>query len=163
MSTINKNNCLTLKPTVHADLETLFAHQLDDEYAHMAAFVNERWQDKEAYIEKWNKLLNDGVNIWTIFLDDQVVGSVSTWPLGDEMQVSYGIEKKYWGKGLATTALQQFLEIIPERPLYGRVAFDNIGSARVLQKCRFKQIGEDKFYAHARKKEIGELIFILED
>ncbi|HEY4619198.1 MAG TPA: hypothetical protein VIH09_13485 [Flavobacterium sp.] len=30
------------------------------------------------------------------------------------------------------------------RPLYGRVAFDNFGSQKVLEKCAFMKIGTDK-------------------
>lgn len=153
---------IALRPTVAADLEALFQHQLDDDYAFMAAFVNEHYKDKEAYIAKWNKLLHDKVNIRTIIVDGEIAGSVSTWMLMDDPQLSYGVAKKYWGKGIATNAVQQFLPMVPERPLYGRVAFDNIGSARVLEKCGFRKVDEDAFFAFARKKEIAEYIFRLD-
>jgi ribosomal-protein-alanine N-acetyltransferase len=162
MGQANEMPQILLKKTEPADLETLFLYQLDEDAAHMAAFVNENWKDRKMYLDKWNKLLKDGANIKTIYLGDKIVGSISTWYLGDELQVSYGIAKEYWNKGITTRALQQFLTTVPERPLYGRVAFDNAGSARVLVNCGFKKTGEDQLYAHARKKEIGEIIYMLE-
>jgi RimJ/RimL family protein N-acetyltransferase len=128
----------------------------------MAAFVNEKWNDKDAYLAKWNKLLAENITIRSIVLDNKVVGSVSTWQLRGDLQISYGLGKEYWNKGIATRALQQFLAIAPERPLFGRCAFDNIGSMKVLTKCGFKKIGEEKSYAFARKKEIIEIVHLLE-
>ncbi len=163
MTQTKNNYSVELRKTLPDDLETLFAHQADDDAGHMAAFVNEKWKDKEAYLAKWNKLLTDEtLNIRTIVVDSIIVGSISTWLLGDELQLAYGIGKAYWNKGIATAALQQFLTIATHRPLYGRVAFDNIGSARVLTKCGFKKIAEDQYYAFARKKEIAEFVYILE-
>ncbi len=162
MTGINKTPNVVLRKTESSDLEALFLHQLDNESAYMAAFVNEKWNDKNAYLDKWNKLLADNANIRTIIADDKIAGSVSTWLLMDELQISYGLGKEYWHRGIATNALQQFLAITKERPLYGRVAFDNIGSAKVLMKCGFRKIGEDKFYAFARKQEIVEFIYLLD-
>lgn len=155
---------IVLRRTTPHDLEALFAFQADDEAGYMAAFVNEKWKDKAAYITKWNKLLADEtLNIRTILADGVVVGSISTWLLERDLQLAYGIARAYWNRGVATAALQQFLAIATHRPLYGRVAFDNIGSARVLTKCGFKKIGEDQHYAYARKQEITELVYLLDD
>ena len=46
--------------------------------------------------------------------------------------------------------------------MYARVAKDNLGSQRVLQKCGFVIIGEDKGFANARAQEIEELLLVLE-
>lgn len=139
MNNSNEQAKVVLRETVPDDLEILFAYQADDEAGYMAAFVNEHWKDKEAYLDRWRKLLAEKVNIKTIVADNKVVGSISTWWLKDELQLSYDIGREYWNMGIATSALQQFLAIVPERPLYGRVAFDNIGSAKVLMKCGSKK------------------------
>ncbi|MCD6011237.1 MAG: acetyltransferase, ribosomal protein N-acetylase [Flavipsychrobacter sp.] len=162
MNDLNTPPHIVLKKTEPGDLETLFIHQLDEEYAHMAAFMNEKYKDKNAYLAKWNKLLAEGVNIRTILLGDAIVGSVATWQFGDELNITYGIGKEYWNRGIATAALQQFLAIAPQRPLFGRTAFDNVASAKVLEKCGFKKINEDTAFAFTRKKEIAELVFLLE-
>jgi ribosomal-protein-alanine N-acetyltransferase len=154
---------VVLRKTEPRDFETLFIHQLDEEAAYRAAFVNENWNDKDAYLAKWTRLLTDPtVNSWSIIIDNKVAGSVLTWELNGEPQISYGLGKEYWNRGIVTHALQQFLAITPVRPLFGRVAFDNIASAKVLTKCGFKKINEELSYAHARKKEIVEIVFLLE-
>lgn len=163
MNDIKEGLNIVLRQTIPGDLESLFIHQLDEGAAWMAAFVNEHWKDKEAYLAKWNRLLKDDtLNIRTIVVDDKVAGSISTWHLGGDLQISYGLGKEYWNRGIATHALQQFLAIMQERPLFGRAAFDNIGSAKVLTKCGFRKIGEDRFYSHARKEEIAEIVYLLE-
>jgi RimJ/RimL family protein N-acetyltransferase len=43
--------------------------------------------------------------------------------------------------------------------LYGRTAFDNIGSQRVLEKCGFVKVGTDTGYANARQANIEEYIY----
>ena len=48
------------------------------------------------------------------------------------------------------------------RPIFGRTAWDNIGSQKVLEHNGFKLIGKDKGFANARKMEIEEFIFKLE-
>lgn len=60
-----------------------------------------------------------------------------------EAEISYWIDKKYWGQGIATAALKVFLETEYTRPLHGRVAFDNFGSQKVLEKYSFVRIGND--------------------
>ena len=70
--------------------------------------------------------------------------------------------KKHWGKGVATQALKKLLQEMTHRPLFARAAKDNIGSVRVLQKCDFKIIGENKGFAQGRGEETEEYIFRLD-
>jgi RimJ/RimL family protein N-acetyltransferase len=67
-----------------------------------------------------------------------------------EREVSYWIGKEYWGRGIATKALTLFLEELKVRPLYARAAKDNVASLRVLAKCGFTFVGEDRGFANAR-------------
>ncbi|MFT4416788.1 hypothetical protein ACLM5H_23265 [Fredinandcohnia humi] len=45
------------------------------------------------------------------------------------------------------------------RPLYARAAKDNIGSRRVLEKCRLIITVEDSRFANARNMEVEEFVF----
>ena len=78
-----------------------------------------------------------------------------------DTEITYWIDKKFWGQGVATKALNNFLDIETSRPIFGRVAFDNFGSQKVLEKCGFVKIGSDKGFANARQTEIEELIYKL--
>ncbi len=51
------------------------------------------------------------------------------------MEVTYWLGREFWGRGLATQALQRMLHLVVARPLFASAATDNLGSMRVLQKC----------------------------
>ncbi len=73
---------LQLRKTITDDIETFFTFQLDEETNYLAAFTPENPHDKEAYIAKWQKnLANNGISMYTIIYEGQIVGSVLAWPL----------------------------------------------------------------------------------
>jgi RimJ/RimL family protein N-acetyltransferase len=47
------------------------------------------------------------------------------------------------------------------RPIYARVAKDNIGSLRVLHKCGFTITGEDTGFANARSQDVEAYLLTL--
>lgn len=153
---------IILRPTTVQDLETLFTFQLDKEGGYLAAFMPKDHTDKTAYIEKYTKLLNDPtVNNQTIILDDKIVGSIAKFVMFGDNEVTYWIDKKFWSKGIASSALKKLLTIENSRPIFGRVAFDNYGSQKVLEKCGFVKVETDKGFANARQTEIEEFIYKL--
>ena len=153
---------INLRKTNSDHLYTLFEFQTDQEANYLAAFTSENPSDKKAYIEKWTKLLsNEKVNANTILLNDEIVGSITKYEMNENAEITYWIEKKFWGKGIASNALEKFLKIEKKRPIYGRVAFDNIGSVKVLEKNGFSKIGTDNGFANARAKNIEEFVFQL--
>lgn len=148
---------LELRPTHPNDFDTLFMFQLDETANFLAAFTSKSPSDKNAFIEKWTRLLSDEtVNMRTILLENQIVGSIAKFEMDGNAEVTYWIGKQFWRKGIASNALRQFLEIEKTRPIYGRVAFDNYGSIKVLESCGFSQIGVAKGFSNAREKEIEE-------
>ena len=154
---------MELTKTTREDLETLFIFQTNTDGIWMAAFMPENPFDKEAYMEKWIKIIeNPGIRMRTLRVNSEIVGSVAHFEMFGEMNVAYWIDQQYWGNGYATKGLSSFVKDTEVRPLFARVAFDNIGSQRVLEKCGFKKIGEDRGFANARKMEIDEFIFKLE-
>ena len=161
--TKNKLN-IKLRPTEISDLDNLFQFQLDKEGGYLAAFMPKDPTDKSAYINKHTKLLNDPtINNQTIIFDNTVVGSIAKFIMEGDTEITYWIDRKFWGQGIATSALNDFLKIESTRPIYGRVAFDNLGSQKVLTKCGFIKIGTDKGFANARQTEIEEFIYKLSD
>ena len=118
--------------------------------------------DKTAYFDKYTKLLGDPtVNNQTILLDNVIVGSIAKFVMEGNTEITYWIDRNFWGQGIATKALNKFLAIENIRPIFGRVAFDNFGSQKVLEKCGFKKVGTDKGFANARQMEIEEFIYKL--
>lgn len=153
---------IILRPTEIVDLELFFTFQLDKEASYLAAFTPKDPTDKIAYIEKYTKLLNDpAINMRTIIVDNAIVGSIAKFEMEGDAEITYWIDKNFWGNGVATAALKEFLIIENTRPIFGRTAFDNLSSQRVLEKCRFVKVGTDKGFANARQAEIEEFIYKL--
>ena len=153
------SNELGLRNVVNDDLPIFFEYQLDQGANYMAAFTARDPTDQEAFLAHWHRILADKTNIiQTILFNRQVAGSVSSYEEEGKPEVTYWLGKEYWGKGIATRALKEFLAQKNQiRPIYARVAKDNLGSRRVLEKCGFKIIGESKGFANARGEEIEEL------
>ena len=157
------SNELLLRNVVNDDLPLFFEYQLDPEANSMAAFTAKDPTNQAAFMAHWRRILADETTInQTILFDGQVAGSVSSYEEEGKPEVTYWLGKEYWGKGIATWALKEFLaHHNPTRPIYARVAKDNLGSRRVLEKCGFRIIGESKGFANARGQEIEELLLEL--
>lgn len=156
------NGEVILRKTEISDLDTFFIFQLDSEANYLAAFTPKNHTDKIAYLQKYTKFLTDPtINMRTIMMNNIIVGSVAKFEIEGEAEITYWIDKKEWGKGIATKALKNLMAIENTRPVFGRVAFDNLGSQRVLENCGFVKIGTDKGFANARQAEIEEFIYKL--
>jgi RimJ/RimL family protein N-acetyltransferase len=130
----------------------------------MAAFTTKDPSDESAFTAHWKRITADeSIIIKTILYHKQVVGHVLSFEQFGAREVSYWIVKEHWGKGIATRALENFLEQVNTRPLFARAAKDNTASIRVLEKCGFTITGEDKGYSNARNKEVEEYILVLDE
>ena len=153
---------IILRKTELSDLEFFFLFQLDPEANYLAAFTSKDPSDKTAYMQKYSKFLNDPtINNQTIIVENVIAGSIAKFEMHGEAGLTYWIDKPFWGKGIATKALKQFLQIENARPIFAAAAFDNYGSQKVLEKCHFVKVGTDKGFANARQAEIEEFIYKL--
>ena len=136
---------VTLRAVESDDLSVFFERQLDPEATHMAAFPS---RERDAFMAHWARVLaNPDCATRTILCDGRVAGNIGAWTDADlrERLVGYWIGRDFWGRGVATAALSQFLCDEIRRPLVARVATHNTASLRVLQKCGFTLTGEDRF------------------
>ncbi len=117
---------LTLTKTTPDDLYYLYQIQLDSDANQMTAFTSESGTDFSLYVEKYAKHLADPtISMWTIRLEQRIVGSVAKSVIAGNAGINYWIGKEFRGKGIATDALKQLLKLKTTRPIYGDVAFDN--------------------------------------
>jgi RimJ/RimL family protein N-acetyltransferase len=79
-----------------------------------------------------------------------------------QREVTYWIGRQDWGRGIATPALQEFLQLEDTRPLDARAASDNAAAIRVLTKCGFLIVGEGRGFAHGRNEETDEVVLRLD-
>jgi len=153
-------NPVQLRETLESDLFIFYEQQLDPDAIQMAAFPP---RNKEAFMTHWIKILaDDSVLIKTILFDGSVAGNIVCFEQLGEREVGYWLGKEFWGKGIASQALAQFLDLIETRPLYAHVAKHNIASKRVLEKSGFKVAAEDKFFSKIFGEDIEEYILILD-
>ncbi len=130
----------------------------------MAAFTVKNPDDHEAFRVHWRRLLEDpDIMVLAIAQEDgKTVGHVMSYAMEGSLEVTYWLGREYWGRGLATRALSEFLrQHQPARPIYARAAADNTASIRVLTKCGFVLSGRNRDYANARGAEIEECVFCL--
>jgi RimJ/RimL family protein N-acetyltransferase len=124
----------------------------------MAAFPS---RDHEAFMAHWAKIMaNPACALRTVLFNGSVAGNMCAWTAGTERCVGYWIGREFWGRGIASAALVQFLLEETTRPLTARVVKHNVGSIRVLQKVGFKPAGEEAFEVTGGGK-LEELVFSL--
>jgi RimJ/RimL family protein N-acetyltransferase len=132
---------VVLRNVIDSDLPIFYKQQADPEANRMADFPA---RDEETFNEHWAKIRRDeSVILQTILFNGQVAGNIVSFVMSGETQIGYWLGRNYWGKGIATQALKEFLRLIKTRPLYAHVAKHNIASRRVLEKCGFEMYGSE--------------------
>lgn len=127
-----------------------------------AAFTAKNPNDRAAFDAHMSKVRAspDGT-MRAVIRGGRLVGSIASFVMEGDTEVTYWIDRCVWGQGVASQALALFLDMVPVRPVYARAASDNVGSLKVLQRAGFAIIGTEVSYANARSTEIEETILRL--
>ena len=126
---------IRLRPVQYGDLHRMYDLQLDPGSNRMAVTIP---RTREAFDLHWAKLLADpGITAWGIIVGEELVGTISCFPMHGQDHVGYWIDRAYWGMGIASKALHLLLQEVVKRPLVAAAATSNRASLRVLQKCGF--------------------------
>ncbi|WP_434588417.1 GNAT family N-acetyltransferase [Streptomyces sp. A5-4] len=152
---------VTLREVRPPDLPLFFEQTQDPKSVRMAAFTHEDPSDRAQFDAHWVRILDSDVVVRTILADGEVAGNAAVYGPLNEREVTYWIDRAFWGRGVATAALRALLTLVPERPLLGRAAADNTGSIRVMEKCGFTVVGRERTYANGRGAETEELVLSL--
>ena len=151
-----------LRPVADADLEIFYGHQCDPEAVAMAMFPS---RDRDAFFRHWRTttLARPDARAMTVTYGDAVAGNILSWATDEGVFVGYWIGRDYWGKGVATAALQLYLrEHEPRRPLHAHVVATNVGSIRVLEKCGFELVERTRELDPTFEVEVEELLMTYE-
>jgi RimJ/RimL family protein N-acetyltransferase len=153
---------VTLRPLRESDVDALFRHMSDPESVRMAAFTAEDPNDRQRFDAHMSRVMTSPENTnRAIVWQGDVVGSIASFVVDGQTEVTYWVDRARWGRGIASQALALLLAEVRTRPLYARAASDNAGSLRVLQKAGFQIIGTEVSYAPGRAAEIEETILRL--
>jgi len=88
------------------------------------------------------------------------VGSIGYFKRTEDapLEIGYWIGKDYWGKGIATKALNLAVDAMRANGITGKLVattmIDNLSSRHILLKCGFKEIGTERFMSPARCVEV---------
>ena len=150
---------IALRPVEDGDLDALFDQMRDPQSVWMAAFTADDPDDRKAFDAHMAGVrISPEITLRAITCDGVLVGSLASFVIGGQTEVTYWIERAFWGRGIASLALRLLIDLVPARPLYARAASDNAGSLRVLKKAGFQAVGTEHSFAPARKTEIKETI-----
>jgi RimJ/RimL family protein N-acetyltransferase len=154
---------ITLRAFADRDLDALFVWESDPRAVRMAAFTRADPADRAAFDAHYERVRADPSNTLLAIDDDgEFVGTIGSYSIEGDREVTYWIAPERWGQGLATSALRAFLAIETTRPLYGRVATHNVGSATVLTRAGFVEVGSDTGFALGLGANVVERIFRLD-
>lgn len=153
---------VALRLVEDSDLDALFDQMRDPESVQMAAFTPKDPNDREAFNNHMSKVrTSPEVTLRAVTSGGRLVGSISSFVIEGDTEITYWIDRSVWGQGVAGQALALFLDTTSVRPLYARAASDNVGSLTVLRKAGFAIIGTEISYASARGTEIEETVLRL--
>ena len=148
-----------LREVEGADSDAVFAQMRDPEAVRMAAFTADDPDDRAAFDRHLTRLRTDpDITLRAITEDGHLVGTIASFRVGADTEVTYWVDRSAWGRGIASRALALFLDVVTVRPMYARAAEDNAGSLRVLRKAGFRDIGSERVYASTRGAVITEIV-----
>lgn len=155
---------VALRPVEDSDLDALFQQMRDPQSVWMAAFTAKDPDDRAAFDAHMAKIRRSpDVTNRVVTLDGRLVGSIASFVIDGDTEVTYWIDRPFWGQGVASRALALLLETVQVRPVFARVASDNVGSLKVLQRAGFVITGTETSFANGRNTEIEETILRLDE
>ena len=154
---------INLRTFADSDLDALFIWESDPRAVEMAAFTRANPSDRSAFEAHYERVRSDPSNTLLAIEDDgEFVGTVGSFTMEGQREVTYWIAPARWGQGVASAALRAFLAIESTRPLYGRVAHHNLASAKVLARAGFVEVGSETSFAPGVGAEVVERIYRLD-
>lgn len=146
-----------------ADLDQIFEWERDPGAVAMAAFTRADPSDRAAFDRHYERIRNDSdCTLLAIEDDGALVGTIGSFTMEGEREVTYWIDPSQWGRGLASAAVDAFVRVELTRPLFARVAQHNVGSAKVLERAGFVQVGFETSHADGVGREVVEHIYRLD-
>ncbi len=141
----------------------IFEWMRDPVSVRMAAFTTENPDDRERF-DRWFAGIRarPDVILKAITLSGTLVGTISTFLIEGDREVTYWLDRAVWGRGIAGRALEEMLRLDTTRPLAGRAASANVASVKVLLRTGFTETGRDVGFAAGMQAEIEETILRLD-
>jgi RimJ/RimL family protein N-acetyltransferase len=155
---------LVLREARDTDDDAVFAWTNDPTAIALAAFTRPALADRDAFVAHARRIRSDpAIRNRAVVVDDELVGTIASFPVEGDIEITYWIDRARWGQGIATAALRRFVaEVDPRRPLTARAAEANTGSIRVLERVGFHETGRAVGFAAGVGAEVVERIYVLD-
>jgi RimJ/RimL family protein N-acetyltransferase len=154
---------VTLRALTDEDLDDLFRWESDPGAARMAAFTRADPADRAAFDAHYRQVRSDPDNTnLAIEEDGALAGMIASFTVEGERELTYWIDPLRWGRGIASGALQIFLRLETQRPLFARAAASNLGSNKVLSRNGFMKIGQETSWAEGVGEAVLEHVYRLD-
>jgi RimJ/RimL family protein N-acetyltransferase len=151
-----------LREVQKADIARFFEHHLEVRPLPASASAADRTSREKTFVDRWEKMLTDEKTLArAVVWNDAVAGFVVLSIQHQKPTISSWLGRDYWGKGIATGAVRDFLALIETRPVYARVSFDNLAALQVLRKIGFAIVEHDSFFSEAHGYDIDEMVLAL--
>ena len=122
-----------LRPLVDADLDAIHEQMKCPESVRMAAFTA-RTRPTVGLPRPHARVRDDPSCVQRVIeADGTIAGTVGSFIIDNQTEVTYWIDRALSGRGIASAALQSFLSRTTERPLFARAATDTAASLRVFR------------------------------
>ena len=133
------------------DLSVLFEHSRDRDAIRMAAFTSPDPDDRTTFERRWARLRNDSSTTNRVVeIDGRVVGHIASFDLDGHREVTYWIGREDWGRGIATRALQEFLQMERGRP-------------SLRPRCERQRLWQNVTLAKMRKRYRGRTVYVVKN
>jgi len=128
-----------LRAVESADIDAFYLQQQEPEANRRA---NSTARARSDFVAHWrDRILGDDlVHARTICDDGRVAGYVVAWWQEDHRCMGYWLGRHFWGRGVGTQAVRQFLSLESMRPLFADTDIGNTASQRLLQRCGFRPV-----------------------
>jgi RimJ/RimL family protein N-acetyltransferase len=129
-----------LRDVEQADLETFWRQEQDPEATRRSQFPA---REHDKFMTHWEtKVLGEPtVFVQAVEVGGELAGSIVAWWQEGERYLGYWFGRDYWGRGVATKALEQFLKLEKARPLYADPYIGNTASVKLLERHGFTREG----------------------
>ena len=150
---------IILRPVATADLQTLWEQQMDLRANGMSGSVP---RTRDDFFDHWHATGADPQNRRAaIVCERALAGWLGSFEREGRREVCYWLGREWWGRGIASAALREFIAGEAQRPLYAGIAKRNLASVRVVEKCGFvfDSVG---IYRNRAGEDIDEVVYRLD-
>jgi RimJ/RimL family protein N-acetyltransferase len=167
---IQEYSKISLRPIALSDVDDLMVWVTDDQVSKFCLWEAYTSKDQVVNYIKNHAMPHPWLRV--ICIENRAVGSISVTPFsGSDRcrgELGYVVAQKYWGKGIATRAVNMVAStIFKEWPhlkrLQAVVHVENKGSQRVLEKAGFQREGVLRNYAVLKGKTVDVVMFSILD